>query len=89
MSVVSCVTTPYAVSVNSKSVDAVYTELGKRIASARKQRGLSQEELATASDLDRSHIGYLEQGRRRPTVSTLYKISRALHISLEQMFKGL
>jgi transcriptional regulator with XRE-family HTH domain len=75
--------------VQSRSVDATYKELGRRIASARKQHGLSQEQLAVESGLDRSHIGYLEQGRRRPTVSTLYKISRTLHISLEQLFKGL
>lgn len=72
-----------------RTVDSVYRELGKRILVARKKRGWSQEELAAASDLDRSHIGYLEQGRRRPTVSTLFKIARALDVSLEQLFKGL
>ena len=80
---------PYADSVKYKTVDGVYRELGKRVYAARKRRGFSQEDLATASDLDRSHIGYLEQGRRRPTIATLFKIAKALDVSLEQLFKGL
>lgn len=70
-------------------VDKVYTELSKRIVTARKKKGLSQEQLASACDLDRSHIGFIEQSHRRPTVGTLVKIADALDISLEQLFKGL
>jgi transcriptional regulator with XRE-family HTH domain len=75
--------------MKSSSVDAIYKELGKRIVTARKARNMSQEQLAAASDVDRSHIGFIEQGRRKPTVSTLYKITRAIDISLEQLFKDL
>jgi len=75
--------------VKLQSADAVYKELGKRIIAARKSHGLSQEQLAAASDIDRSHIGFIEQGRRKPTVATLYKIAHVLDISLEQLFKGL
>ena len=67
----------------------VYIELGKRIVSARKARHISQEQLATASDIDRSHMGFIEQGRRKPTVTTLYKIAQALRLNLEDLFKGL
>jgi transcriptional regulator with XRE-family HTH domain len=67
----------------------VYAELGKRITQARKARHLSQEQLAAASDIDRSHMGFIEQGRRKPTVATLYKIAKSLHMSLEDLFKGL
>lgn len=79
----------YAGNVKSKSVEAVYAELGKRIITARKARRISQEQLAAASDIDRSHMGFIEQGRRKPTVATLFKIAKALHISLEDLFKGL
>jgi transcriptional regulator with XRE-family HTH domain len=72
-----------------KSPEAVYAELGKRIVAARKGRGVSQEQLAAASDIDRSHMGFIEQGRRKPTVATLFKIAQALRISLEDLFKGL
>lgn len=75
--------------MKAKSADAVYKELGKRIIAARNRKGLSQERLASESGLDRSHLGFIEQGRRHPTISTLVKISRVLKISLEQLFKGL
>jgi transcriptional regulator with XRE-family HTH domain len=73
----------------AKKIETIYKELGKRIISERKRQGMSQEALAAASDVDRAHIGFIEQGRRRPTLSTLYKISSALNLSLEQLFKNL
>ncbi|HSX33323.1 MAG TPA: helix-turn-helix transcriptional regulator [Candidatus Saccharimonadales bacterium] len=75
--------------MKSISVDAVYKELGKRIVAARKAHHMSQEQLAAASDIDRSHMGFIEQGRRKPTISTLFKITRSLGLSLEELFKGL
>lgn len=67
----------------------VYTELGTRIRQARKDRNMTQEKLAVASGIDRSHMGFIEQGRRRPTLSTLIKITQALDMQLEKLFKGL
>ena len=72
-----------------KDVNKVYSEIGKRIVHARSSRGMSQEKLASDSGIDRSHIGFIEQGRRKPTVSTLYKIANSLDTSLEDLFKGL
>lgn len=71
------------------SIDSVYKEIDKRIVAARQKEGFSQEQLASACDIDRSHIGFIEQSRRRPTVRTFVKITQALDISLEQLFKGL
>jgi len=79
----------YAKSVNKTSADHIYAELGKRIVKARNSKGMSQEKLATESGIDRSHMGFIEQGRRKPTLSTLFKIAQSLGISLEQLFKGL
>jgi transcriptional regulator with XRE-family HTH domain len=75
--------------MKSQSIEAVYKELGQRIVEARKKKGMSQEQLATKSEIDRSHMGFIEQGRRKPTLSTLYKIADTLGVSLEQLFKGL
>ena len=79
----------YARNVKALSVDQIYTELGKRIVKARNEKGISQEKLAANSGIDRSHMGFIEQGRRKPTLSTLFKIAKSLDISLEQLFKGL
>lgn len=75
--------------MKSQPIEAVYKELGQRIVEARKKKGMSQEQLASKSEIDRSHMGFIEQGRRKPTLSTLYKIADTLGVSLEQLFKGL
>jgi transcriptional regulator with XRE-family HTH domain len=75
--------------IRNKSVDAIHAEIGKRIAKYRKSQGLSQEQLATMSDIDRSHMGFIEQGRRNPTIATLQKVTRSLKITLEELFRGL
>ena len=75
--------------MKQSSVNHIYSELGKRIVKARNDRGMSQEKLAANSGIDRSHMGFIEQGRRKPTLSTLFKIAQSLDISLEQLFKGL
>lgn len=73
----------------TKSIDEVYKEIGSRIVKARNSKGMSQEKLAADSGIDRSHMGFIEQGRRKPTLSTLVKIVKSLDTSLEQLFKGL
>lgn len=79
----------YANKVNTSKIEKVYAELGKRIVKARNAKGMSQEKLSAESGIDRSHIGFIEQGRRKPTLSTLVKIADSLGMSLEQLFKGL
>lgn len=74
-----------AIEQNKKVLD----EIGSRIVRARKSKGVSQEALAGETGLDRVAIGYIEQGRRRPSVSTIVKIAKGLNIKLEDLFKGL
>ncbi|MDQ0087616.1 transcriptional regulator with XRE-family HTH domain [Paenibacillus anaericanus] len=48
----------------------------------KKYRGmvsLSQEELAHQSNLDRTFISLLERGLRRPTLNTIFVISKCLN----------
>lgn len=75
--------------MKQSSVDHIYTELGKCIVKGRNDKGMSQEKLAANSGIDRSHMGFIEQGRRKPTLSTLFKIAKSLDMTLEQLFKGL
>ncbi|WP_165784779.1 helix-turn-helix transcriptional regulator [Bifidobacterium parmae] len=62
--------------------------VGRRIQSFRKSRGLSQEQLAERLDMDRVSIGYIEQGRRSPKLSTLYAIAGVLGIHVYDIFIG-
>lgn len=46
----------------------------------RKQKGLSQEELASLAGLDRSYMGHIERGEKNITLLKIYQISDALSL---------
>ena len=73
----------------AKKTEDIYKIIGERIRTLRKVRKLSQERLAERAGIDRSHMGFIEQGRRQPTTATLYKLTRVLGISLEELFRDL
>ncbi len=57
----------------------------EEIRHSRKERGITQEQLAKISGLSRSSIINFETGRRDPRVKDLRKIARALNVSIEQL----
>lgn len=58
--------------------NAVLLALGTAVRDARKVQGLSQEALADAAGIDRSHMGRIERGERNLTLLNLIRISGAL-----------
>ena len=65
------------------------SELGSRIRAARTAAGLTQEELAHESNIDRSYIGGVERGERNLTFTMLCKVARALRCDVASLTKGL
>lgn len=63
-------------------------ELGKRIAQIRRSKDVTQERLAELTGLDRVAIAYIETGKRRPNIATVYRLARGLDIRLVELFKG-
>lgn len=64
-------------------------ELGRRIRAARTALGLSQEDLAYESDIDRSYIGGVERGERNVTFNILCKIAISLRCDVAALTKDL
>lgn len=60
-------------------------KLGKRIAKLRKEKGLTQVELAKLCDLPKQNINRLEAGLVNPSAHFVYEISKALKISLNEL----
>lgn len=52
--------------------------LGERIRTARKAKGLSQEDLALESNIDRSYIGGIERGERNLSFKKLCSVARVV-----------
>lgn len=63
--------------------------LGNRISTVRRERGVTQEQLAERTGFTVITIGYIEQGRRSPRVATLFKIAECLRVPVAELFKGL
>lgn len=60
--------------------------IGANIRRYRKLRGMTQEALAMAADLDLRYLGGIERGEHNPTVSVLGRISEALEIHPTDLF---
>jgi transcriptional regulator with XRE-family HTH domain len=60
---------------------------GREVRRARLLRGLSQEDLAEASDLHRTYIGGIERGERNITLRNAQKVAAALGVDLSQLLK--
>ncbi len=63
--------------------------LMKRIAQIRKDKSITQEQLAADTGLDRVAIANIETGKRRPTVTTIYRLAKGLGVKIEDLFTGL
>jgi DNA-binding XRE family transcriptional regulator len=50
---------------------------------------MTQERLAADAEIDRVALANIETGKRRPTVTTVYRISRALNVKVDEVFKNL
>jgi putative transcriptional regulator len=57
-----------------------------KIASVRKQKGITQAQLAHACETTQQQIAKIESGVVDPRLSTLRKIADALHCELEDLF---
>ena len=60
--------------------------LGKNIAKYRKQRNLSQNQLAESVDVSREHIAKIETAKRNMSMNLLFNISSVLNIPEYKFF---
>ena len=59
--------------------------VGDNCARIRRERGLTQEELAERCGLSQQYLSDLERGKRNPTIVTIYEIALALRVSQLEM----
>ena len=61
--------------------------LGNAIREIRLSNGISQENLALLSEVDRSYVGRIERGDNNIAVLTLAKIAKALGMSMSKLMQ--
>ncbi len=59
---------------------------GERLRKLRKERGLTQEEVALRAEITTSYYGQLERGTANPTVAMLERICFVMGISITDIF---
>ena len=57
-----------------------------RIEEMRRERGISQEELAKLAEVSRQTVSSLENGRYNPSITLAYKIARLFGAAIEDVF---
>lgn len=57
-----------------------------RLEELRKERGIKQEDLASALEVSRQTIGSLENGRYNPSIILAFKIARFFEMLIEDIF---
>lgn len=59
--------------------------IGENVSRVRKEKKLSQENLAHLADIDRTYIGYIENAKYNVTITKLQQIAEALGISITEL----
>ena len=67
------------------NVGPLETAIGKRISALRKERALSQEDLADRLSVSYQQVQKYEKGRTRISVSRLYDLAAALGVPLTEL----
>jgi transcriptional regulator with XRE-family HTH domain len=68
--------------------DAISINVGERLRELREARNISMRALATRSGLSANALSMIERGKASPSVSTLYKLSEALGVSITAFFSS-
>lgn len=64
------------------------TRLGAQIRAIRRKKGMTQEDLAFAAEMDRTYISDLERGNRNPSFLGLRKIANGLGVTLAELLEA-
>lgn len=71
-----------------KLKDDFSNKFGIYVRNVRKEKGLTQEELAFKTGLHSTYIGHIETGTYTPSIFVVWKIAEVLKMSLSDFLKG-
>lgn len=61
------------------------TALREAIRNERKNKRITQEELAEMLEVSPTHVKHIESGHRKPSVEILFALAKVLNISLDEV----
>ena len=70
------------------SDEGIIRSFGERLKSARLKKGMTQEELGESLGIDKSRVSDYENGNRRCSITTAYRLAKAIDASFDYLFDG-
>lgn len=68
-----------------ESKNDILIKFGDRVRTIRKDKNLSQEELAEKANLHRTYIGMIERAEKNITLLNIEKIANALSVNINEL----
>ena len=66
--------------------EAVLIAFGRKVQALRKERKLSQEQLADMAGVHRTYIGMIERAEKNITLCNIERIAKALEVNIKDLF---
>ena len=79
----------FLLACNVVQIKKVRQNLGANIRRFRQKAKLTQEELAEKADFHPVYISQIEGGHKALSIEAAWKISKALHIPMSHLFRGI
>lgn len=66
--------------------ETILIAFGQRVQELRKERNLSQEQLAELAGVHRTYVGMIERAEKNITLCNIEKIAKALKVEIKELF---
>ena len=66
--------------------EPILLAFGQRVQELRKERNLSQEQLAELAGVHRTYIGMIERAEKNITLCNIERIAKALKVNIKDLF---
>ena len=67
---------------------SIFVEIGTTIVSLRKEKGLTQEQLALECEISVSYLRRIEHGQANPTIHAPWRLAEVLEVELQNPLAG-
>ena len=66
---------------------SIQSRVSKNIQRIRREKNLSQEEVAHRADIHQTYLSGVETGKRNPSILVVERIAKALGVDVSEIFK--
>ena len=69
-----------------RQIKSARLRIAAKLRTTRKERGISQEELAAIAGLHRTYVGAIERGERNVSIDNIERLALALRLDVVDLF---